>query len=136
MTELFADTSYWMALVNPRDDLHSKARNVSREFASARVITSEMVLAELLNGFSDGGPWLRVGAARAVASLRGNRSVTIVPQTTEQFQNAVKHYAQFKDKNWSLTDCGSFQIMREQGIRAALTYDVHFVQAGFEALLR
>lgn len=55
MTELFADTSYWMALVNPRDNLHAKARSVSREFASARVITSEMVLTELLNGFSDGG---------------------------------------------------------------------------------
>jgi predicted nucleic acid-binding protein len=136
MTELFADTSYWMALVNPRDKLHAKSLSVSREFASARVVTSEMILTELLNGFSDGGPWLRGGAARAVEALRGSRGVTIVPQTTEQFRNAVKQYDQFKDKSWSLTDCASFQIMREHGIWAALTHDVHFAQAGFEALLR
>jgi uncharacterized protein len=136
MMELLADTSYWMALVNPRDELHSKARSVSREFSSARVITSEMILTELLNGFSEGGPWLRGGAARAVEALRGNPSVRIVPQTTEQFRNAVKLYEQLKDKSWSLTDCASFQIMKEHGIRAALTHDVHFAQAGFEALLR
>jgi uncharacterized protein len=109
---------------------------VSQELASARVITSEMVLSELLNGFSDGGRWLRGGATRAVEALRGNQSVTIVPQTTEQFRSAVKHYEQFKDKSWSLTDCASFQIMKERGIREALTHDVHFAQAGFEALLR
>jgi predicted nucleic acid-binding protein len=136
MTEVFADTSYWMALINPRDDLHGKARSVSQELASARVITSEMVLSELLNGFSDGGPWLRGGAARAVEALRGNQNITIIPQTTEHFRNAVKHYEQFKDKSWSLTDCASFQIMKERGIREALTHDVHFAQAGFEALLR
>lgn len=136
MMELLADTSYWMALVNPRDELHSKARSVSREFSSARVITSEMILTELLNGFSEGGPWLRGGAARAVEALRGNPRVRIVPQTTEQFRNAVKLYEQLKDKSWSLTDCASFQIMKEHGIRAALTHDVHFAQAGFEALLR
>ena len=93
----FADTS----LVNPRDELHSKARSVSREFASARVITSEMILTELLNGFSEGGSWLRGGAARAVEALRGNQGIRIVPQTTEQFRNALRHYEQFKDKSWS-----------------------------------
>src|ERR1700687_853685 len=133
MTEIFADTSYWMALVNPRDDLHGKARSVAKEVASARVITSEMVLAELLNGFSDGGPWLRGGAARAVEALRGNQSITIIAQTTEQFRNAAKHYEQFKGKSWSLNDCASFQIMKERGIREVLTHDVHFAQAGFEA---
>ena len=86
MTELFADTSYWMALVNPRDNLHAKARSVSREFASARVITSEMVLTELLNGLSDGGPWLRGGATQAVQALRGSQGIKIIPQTTEQCQ--------------------------------------------------
>src|SRR5262249_47567660 len=135
-TELFADTSYWTALVNPRDELHRKARSVSREFPSARVVTSEMVLAEFLNGFSDGGPWLRGAAVRAVEALRSDQTAAIVPQETEQFRSAVKNYGQFKDKSWSLTDCASFQVMRERGIRAALTHDIHFVQAGFAALLR
>jgi uncharacterized protein len=136
MTKLFADTSYWMALVNPRDDLHVKARNVSRELASARVVTSEMVLAEFLNAFSDKGTWLRSIASRAVEALREDESTTIVPQGPEQFRNAAKSYEQFKDNSWSPTDCASFHVMRAHDIRMALTHDIHFIQAGFEALLR
>jgi predicted nucleic acid-binding protein len=40
------------------------------------------------------------------------------------------------DKDWSLTDCISFHLMRTKGITRALAYDEHFAQAGFEPLLR
>jgi len=39
------------------------------------------------------------------------------------------------DKEWSLTDCTSFAVMTERKLTDALTADVHFVQAGFKALL-
>ena len=39
------------------------------------------------------------------------------------------------DKDWSLTDCISFIVMKEHGITEALTGDRHFEQAGFRALL-
>jgi predicted nucleic acid-binding protein len=45
-------------------------------------------------------------------------------------------YQQRKDKAWSHTDCVSFKIMEENGIREALAYDKHFAQAGFTALMR
>lgn len=35
-----------------------------------------------------------------------------------------------------MTDCISFVVMEEHGIRDALTADHHFTQAGFRALLR
>jgi hypothetical protein len=35
-----------------------------------------------------------------------------------------------------LTDCASFIIMEKQGITEALTYDGHYVQRGYAALLR
>jgi predicted nucleic acid-binding protein len=40
------------------------------------------------------------------------------------------------DKDWPLTDCISFEVMREHGISEALTGDHHFEQAGFKALLK
>jgi uncharacterized protein len=40
------------------------------------------------------------------------------------------------DKTWSLTDYISFALMGQRGLRAALAYDHHFEQAGFEVLLR
>ena len=135
MRRVFADTSYWIALVNPRDQLHAKAVSVTQQLFSVRVLTSEMVLTEVLNSFSDGGP-LRRAVGRMIERLRSNRDVIIVPQTSQQFENALRRYKQAADKSWSLTDCASFEVMEAEEIQAALTHDQHFAQAGFEALLR
>ena len=43
-------------------------------------------------------------------------------------------FQQYNDKSYSLTDCVSFVVMKQLGIRAALSFDKHFVQAGFEKL--
>ncbi len=53
MRLVFADTGYWIALVNPRDQIHTKAVSVTQELSPVRIVTSEMVLAEVLNSFSD-----------------------------------------------------------------------------------
>ena len=44
-------------------------------------------------------------------------------------------YRARSDKDWGLTDCVSFALMKREGIREALTADVHFRQAGLVALL-
>jgi predicted nucleic acid-binding protein len=54
----------------------------------------------------------------------------------DQFEGALRRFEERIDKNWSLTDCASFLIMEAEGIEGALTYDQHFVQAGFQALMR
>jgi uncharacterized protein len=136
MERVFADTSYWMALLNSKDELHEQARQLAFVPAGQRIITSEMVLAELLNGFSARGKSLREAAAKTVSLLRRNPSVTIYPQTSEQFEAALVAYEEMADKDWSLTDCASFSIMQAAQITSALTYDHHYTQAGFKALLR
>ena len=134
MKQIFADTGYWIGLVNPRDQIHQKVMKITQELSSVRLLTTEMVLIELLNSFSD-SPFRRA-VAGMVLRLRNDRNVRIVPQTSQQFESALRRYKQATDKSWSLTDCASFQVMEVERIQAALTHDQHFAQAGFEALLR
>jgi len=134
MKQIFADTSYWIGLVNPRDQIHRKVIKITQQLFSVRLLTTEMVLGELLNSFSD-SPFRRA-VAGMVLKLRNDRNVRIVPQTSEQFESALQRYRQAADKSWSLTDCASFQVMEAEEMQAALTHDQHFAQAGFEALLR
>lgn len=134
MKQIFADTSYWIGLVNPRDQIHQKVIKITQQLFSVRLVTTEMVLVELLNSFSD-SPFRRA-VAGMVLKLRNDRNVRIVPQTSEQFESALRRYKQAADKSWSLTDCGSFEVMEAEQIQEALTHDQHFAQAGYETLLR
>src|SRR5271155_2900492 len=113
MERVFADTGNWIALLNPRDELHQKASAISLDYGSHQIVTSEMVLTEFLNSFSDYGPRLRQAAARAVASVRGSSQIVVFPQTSQLFEKALERYQEMADKSWSLTDCASFLIMEE-----------------------
>ena len=59
-----------------------------------------------------------------------------VPASHALFEAGLRLHRDRPDKEWSLTDCISFHLMRERGVTRALAYDIHFEQAGFRALLR
>ena len=134
MRVVFADTGYWHAVLNPKDNLNTKARAISSDLGKSRILTTEMVLDELLTALSHLPE--RASAIRGVDAIRANPNVEVVPQTSIQFREAFDLYKQMADKAWSLTDCASFVIMKARGISEALAHDRHFEQAGFKALLR
>ena len=136
MKKVFADADYLIAQTNPQEHLHERAKRATFHLGPARLLTSEMVLGEVLTFLADKGPRLRTAAAAMVDSLRQNQNVIIVPQTSRQFEEALLLYRRRLDKEWSLTDCASFLIMQRQGVTEALTHDIHFMQAEFNALLR
>ncbi len=136
MKKLFADAGYWIALLNPYDELHNKAKAVSVSIGCLRLITSEMILTEILNYFSGRGEHLREAVVCLVKKMQQNPNVTIIPQTGKLFNSALTLYAGRHDKKWSLTDCASIKIMQDNGIVEVLTYDEHFEQAGFILLLK
>jgi predicted nucleic acid-binding protein len=131
---VFADTGYWTAVLNPRDTLHAKANQVSASLGKVRILTTEMVLDELLTALS--AVPLRSSAIKGVEAIRSNPNVEVVPQTSLQFDAAFGRYRAMTDKEWSLTDCASFNLMTERRLTEALAHDHHFEQAGFVALLR
>ncbi|MBD2626875.1 MULTISPECIES: PIN domain-containing protein [Nostocaceae] len=137
MKKVFADTGYWIALLNPNDELHLKARSVTASLLpNVRIVTSEMVFTELLNAFSKQGSNFKRAAISLINQSFSNSNIEIVPQTSELFISALELYNQRLDQGWSHTDCASFKIMEMQNILEALAYDKHFEQAGFIALLR
>ena len=136
MSVVFADSGYWVALINPLDALRSIARQVSGELGAVQIVTSEMVLIEVLNHFSRLGPRLRATAVEVMGEIADDPNVEVVELSSAFFNSALERYASRLDQRWSLVDCSSFVLMEERGIRDALAHDIDFMQAGFNALLR
>ena len=135
MNVVFADASYWIALLSPRDEFHETAIRLSAGLENLWIVTSEMVLAELLNHMADYGSQMRRVVIETVRYLEDDPKVEIVRQTSEQFWDATEYYMSRLDKDWGITDCVSFQLMESRGIWEALSSDHDFEQAGFITLM-
>ena len=133
MKPLFADTFYFLALLNLDDGAHARALSHSQTRIDP-LLTTAWVLIEVADALAI--PGMRESFPRLLAALRADPACTIVPPTETLFDQGVDLYAQRLDKGWSLTDCISFVVMQQHGVTEALTGDHHFEQAGFTALLR
>jgi hypothetical protein len=133
----FVDTSYIIALFNPRDKFHLRARTVSASLAakteSVGSVTTEAVLTEIGNAFSKSPQ--RIQGTRILKSIREEPTIDVISVTHGLFDKAVNLYVTREDKEWGLTDCISFVVMREREIVDVLTTDRHFEQAGFRIIL-
>ena len=130
---LLADTSFFVAYLNPRDEHYELA--VEWMTASLEpIVTSEWVLAELGNYLAEGPNRRLYGTL--VRALSTEERVEIVSADHDSFHNAVNLYVRRSDKSWSFTDCTSFCLMKTRKITDALTTDHHFEQAGFTVLLK
>ena len=135
MTPVFADTAYWYGLLIRNDQWHDAAVRAMAEVGNRPIVTTEMVLAELLNAVSRMGPGIRADAAAKIRELQRDPNVTVIEQTAVQFEKALSGYESRLDKRWGITDCASFRVMDDAGIAEALTSDRDFVQAGFIILM-
>jgi predicted nucleic acid-binding protein len=133
MTAVFADTFYFLALLDSREPFHEPAAAAARD-PQLRLVTTEWVLAEFGNAYSD--PRDRADFLSLYRSLLNHPRVKIIPADTRLFQRGVDLFEQRPDKEWSLVDCLSFVVMRDERLTEALTGDQHFEQAGFNALLK
>jgi len=104
-------------------------------FQKTNLITTEDILVELLNFFSEYGEKARRGAVSQVEGILRNANIEVLPQSHETFMAGLSLYKARPDKGYSLTDCISMHAMREQGIIDILTHDNHFRQEGFTVLL-
>lgn len=134
MKVAFVDTLYFVALFNARDQWHERAIAASKLVAETKLITTEDVLVELLNFFSEYGEKARRGAVTQAEGILSGANIEVAPQSHEAFMAGLALYKARPDKG-SLTDCISMHTMRERGVSDILTHDEHFRQEGFTVLL-
>jgi len=134
MTPVFLDGGYVIALEASDDENHPAAarqwRNLRRRLPP--LATPTLVFAEIVTSFNT-----RRRHAKAVEVgnlLLETPGVTLVTADEIVIAARLGIFATTRRQIFSLADCVSFVVMRERGISKALSFDRHFVQAGFEKL--
>lgn len=135
LTEAFLDASYAVALSSARDTYHGRAITLAERLADAgtRLLTTRAVLLEIGNALAK--LRYREAAVRLLEAIENDPQVEIFPVSDDLYGRALDLYRSRPDKEWGLTDCASFTVMRDRGLNDALTADEHFRQAGLRALL-
>lgn len=131
--KIFVDTLFVVALINQRDTYHRKATELADVFENQPLVITDAVLLEIGNALSRN---FKSQATQIIEHFLSSSEVEIVHLTPQLFQQACDLYGSYLDKEWGLVDCVSFTVMRQMKLTSALTFDQHFVQAGFEALMR
>ncbi len=131
--KIFVDTLYLVALINARDSYHARASELVDVFSRSSLVTTDAVLLEVGNTLARN---FKSEAVEVIETLLAGNDTEVVRLTPELWAQSFALYRSHLDKKWGLVDCISFTAMRNRGIAAALTFDQHFVQAGFTALMR
>lgn len=122
-----------VALVNSRDQYHQKALELSEVYEGHPLLVTDGILLEIGNALARN---FKAQSIEIINGFQASDEIDIVTITPALFQQGFALYKSHTDKTWGLVDCISFAVMREAGVESALTFDQHFVQAGFRALMR
>lgn len=128
MKRVFADSWFFIALVDARDAHHERVLRYSAE-NEPNLVTTRWILAEVANTLSE--PPIRTLAVNLLRQLETEDTTHVVRESDSLFERGLDLSARRPDKSWSHTDCISFLVMRDEGLAEALTGDHHFAQAGF-----
>jgi predicted nucleic acid-binding protein len=137
MTEaVFVDSFAWIAAINKSDNYHEISLRILEELLNrqAKLVTTNYVVAETINALSK--VEFRRTVIEFIDKLGKSPRVQIVKITDEIYNNAWTLYQQRMDKDWGITDCTSFEVMRMFNIKEAFTSDKHFEQAGYSLMVK
>jgi uncharacterized protein len=129
------DTSFVLALENRADRHHARAKELDRALAGegAMFLLHWGIVLEIGDGYARSGR--REKGVELFDRFENEEGFQIAPLTDSLMAHALTLFRSRADKEWGLTDCVSFALMKSRGVSQALTADVHFRQAGFEAML-
>ena len=131
--EIFLDTSFVVAIINNDDQFHKAALDLEKDLKTyVAVWITEAILIEIGNTFSKSnkGP-----VSDFIQYCYKSPRIHVV-NTDEGLLREALLIFKYTDKDWSLTDCISFVVMKREGIDIAYSSDHHFEQAGFHYILK
>ena len=99
------------------------------------MVTTDEVLTEFLAAFPKGGPRICLAAAKTVRTILSHPTVRVIRQSRASFDSALSRYEARNDKQYSLQDCVSMNVMDARSITEILTNDHHFEHEGFTVLM-
>ena len=85
MKQIFADTSYWVAYLKENDQWSAAAEAALKEIGNSEIVTTESVLIEVLNYFSEYRAEVKRFIAASVESLLVDESVSFYFTITKIF---------------------------------------------------
>lgn len=130
---IFLDSSALYALVDRSDAAHERVAKVYRNARNSFVTHS----AVLMESFSLIAKRLhRRAACEAVGATRNSPRLQVVHVDEALLSAAWSRALRYDDKDWDWIDCASFEVMDLRQIRRALTLDRHFIQAGFDLVVK
>lgn len=124
----FVDTSFWVALLVPRDRHHRQASSLWSA-GSGQLLTTNQVLGETWTFLRR-----RAGHRAAVTFLdAAARSERLVPVHVDEAveQAALDWLRRHDEREYSFVDATSFETMRRRRLAEALAFDGDFAAAGF-----
>lgn len=132
MKTYFVDTSYLLALELSNDQNHQvAAAHWSETLKTAfALVTTSYVFDETATYFNSRNHHEK--AVEVGENLLLSPSVELVHVDENLFFEGWTMFQKYSDKRYSLTDCISFVVMKNKNLETALTFDKHFVQAGFK----
>jgi len=133
LNRAFIDSSFAIALVNEKDELHSIANELSNDYEGQPLVTTDAIILEIGSALSKR---YREDSFVLIEDFMSSSEVEVVHLDHSLLTKGFEIYKSYKDKSWSLTDCISFVTMRRFRLADALSSDKHFEQAGFNILMK
>jgi len=131
LPRIFIDTSAFLALEDESDQYHEDALQFREHVLRKEryeMITTLYILDETLTLIR-----FRIGIRASIdfsKKIRKSKVVKIVQVSREIEEKALDIFERYEDKDFSFTDCVSFVVMWELGIKEAFAFDEHFNQMG------
>ena len=132
MNNIFVDSSFWVALSDPKENNYNQSVRIFKDIkqAKSQMVTTNFVFDETFTLIRK-----RLGISRALefrdTIAKYGRQLQLERVSVSDEENSWKWFVRDIEK-LSYTDCTSFAVMNRLGIKKVATFDEDFVKVGFE----